>query len=123
MGNPVISVDPNPYNQALLFNSLGITVDEICLLYTFDRDAAIFTTSMLTVQWQNVVLAKRTFCQHLYIQINSAVINTSNSLIFSPNKNFDLPGIHPKIPSLHELCQNYIQNLITFVGKYSLYLT
>ena len=65
MGNPVISVDPNPYNHALLFNSLGITVDEMCLLYTCNKDAAIFTTSRFTV---DVLLAKRTFYRHLYIK-------------------------------------------------------
>ena len=91
MGNAVISVDPNPYNHALLFNSLGITVDEMCLLYTCNKDAAIFTTSRFTV---DVLLAKRTFYRHLYIK-NSGV-TTHPTLSFS----------HP-IKTL--ICQEYIQ--------------
>ena len=32
---------------------------------------------------------------------NSVVINTSNTVIFTSNKNFDLPEIHLKRPFLH----------------------
>ena len=59
----------------------------------------------------DILLAKRTFCRHLYFQKkNSAVINTSNTVFFPSNINFDLLEIYSKghfyfhiysLPKLH----------------------
>ena len=46
--------------------------------------------------WQKTVVS-----WHLYIQKISAVINTSNTVIFTSNKNFNLPEIHLKTQFLH----------------------
>ena len=61
--------------------------------FAFYRDAAIFTASRFTV---DVLLAKAVVCCYLYIQKISAVMNTSNTVFFTSNKNFNLPEIHLK---------------------------
>ncbi len=55
------------------------------------------------LQW--MYFGKKTFL-HLYIQNNSAVINTSNTVIYTSNNNLDLPEIHRKEPVLHPFLFN-----------------